>query len=43
MLEPIGSTVLPVGRPDVMNNMPSLLGTMKRFNANVVFPRRYFR
>lgn len=36
MLEPIGSTVLPVGRPDVMNNMPSLLGTMKRFNANVL-------
>ncbi|WP_095080117.1 AMP-binding protein [Pseudomonas sp. Irchel s3h17] len=36
MLEPIGSTVLPVGRPDVMNNMPSLLGTMKRFKANVL-------
>lgn len=36
MLEPIGSTVLPVGRPDVMNNMPSLLATMKRFNANVL-------
>ncbi|WP_454846125.1 hypothetical protein [Pseudomonas farris] len=36
MLEPIGSTVLPVGRPDVMNNMPSLLSTMKRFNANVL-------
>ncbi|WP_339433601.1 hypothetical protein [Pseudomonas sp. EA_65y_Pfl2_P78] len=36
MLEPIGSTVLPVGRPDVMNNMPSLLATMGRFNANVL-------
>ncbi|WP_223529335.1 hypothetical protein [Pseudomonas sp. BF-B-26] len=36
MLEPIGSTVLPVGRPDVMNNMPSLLATMRRFNANVL-------
>ncbi|MDZ5434582.1 hypothetical protein T3H00_18160 [Pseudomonas fluorescens] len=36
MLEPIGSTVLPVGRPDVMNNMLSLLGTMKRFKANVL-------
>lgn len=36
LLEPIGSTLLPVGRPDVMNNMPSLLGTMTRFKANVL-------
>lgn len=36
LLEPIGSTVLPVGRPDVMNNMPYLLETMVRFNANVL-------
>ncbi|ROM89589.1 AMP-binding protein [Pseudomonas brassicacearum] len=36
LLEPIGSTLLPVGRPDVMNNMPSLLGTMARFKANVL-------
>ncbi|UZM14443.1 hypothetical protein LZV00_01025 [Pseudomonas kielensis] len=36
LLESIGSTLLPVGRPDVMNNMPSLLGTMARFKANVL-------
>lgn len=36
LLEPIGSTLLPVGRPDVMNNMPSLLDAMARFNANAL-------
>ncbi|PRA27253.1 AMP-binding protein [Pseudomonas poae] len=36
LLEPIGATVLPVGRPDVMNNMPHLLRTMARFKANVL-------
>lgn len=36
LLEPIGSTVLPVGRPDIMNNMPYLLETMARFNTNVL-------